>query len=43
MMMIVMLMMLVTTTQIGNNDEDGRDGDQDAKLLMTALVTFLMF
>ena len=27
-----MVMMFVTTTQIGNNDEDGRDGDQDCKV-----------
>ena len=30
--MIVMVMMFVTTTQIGNNDEDGRDGDQYCKV-----------
>ena len=32
MMIVVMIMMFVTTTQIGNNDEDGRDGDQDGKV-----------
>ena len=30
--MIVMIMMFVTTTQIGNNDEDGRDGGQYCKV-----------